>query len=117
MYTVNAREFPLIPANVPGAEDASIQWLVDESRGAPTFAMRRFVVEVGGHTPSHQHPWEHESYILAGKAEIALADETVTVGPDTAIFIPPGDLHQFRSVGDEPLVFLCMVPNGPATER
>jgi len=117
MYTVEARKFPLSPVATPGAEGTSIQWLVDESRGAPTFAMRRFVVEAGGCTPSHQHPWEHVVYILSGEAEIHLADETVTVGPDTGVFIPPDDLHQFRNVGDEPLVFLCLVPNGPATEH
>ncbi len=117
MHFINAREFPTSPVSAPGTECAVIQWLIDESHGAPGFAMRRFVVEAGGCTPSHQHPWEHEAYILAGQAEIILADETVTVGPDTAILIAPDELHQFRSVGDEPLVFLCLVPNGPATEH
>lgn len=117
MYTVDACKCPLSPVTAPGTECAAIQWLVDESHGAPGFAMRRFVVESGGCTPSHEHPWEHVVYILSGEADIVLADETVTVGPDAGVLVAPDELHQFRSVGDEPLVFLCMVPNGPATEH
>ncbi len=117
MYHVNARELPSEPVTAPGAEGVSIQWLVDESQGAPTFAMRRFVVAPGGCTPSHQHPWEHVVYILSGRAEIVLADQTVTVGPDTALLVAPDERHQFRNPGAEPLVFLCLVPNGPATEH
>lgn len=117
MHHINAKQFPASPVTSPGAEGVTIQWLVDESHGAPTFAMRRFIVEPGGCTPSHQHPWEHVVYILSGQAEIVLADETVTVGADTGLLLAPDELHQFRNPGDAPLVFLCLVPNGPATEH
>ena len=30
---------------------------------------------------------------------------------DDVIYVAPDELHQFRNVGDEPLVFLCLVPN------
>ena len=117
MHYVNADELPGTVVDAPGVEGTTIQWLVDESHGAPTFSMRRFTVEPGGCTPLHEHPWEHEAYILAGRAEIVLDDGPVTVGPDTALLLAPNERHQFRSVGEEPLVFLCLVPNGPATQR
>ena len=79
--------------------------------------MRRFVVEPGGHTPSHAHPWEHEVYILRGQGEAVLDDGPVPFAPDNAIFIPPDERHQFRNTGVEPIEMLCLVPNGPATEH
>ena len=116
MYCIAAKDAEISPVETEGAKDVSIQWLIDESRGGPNFAMRRFVVEPGGCTPTHQHAWEHEVYILRGIGEVVLADETVNVAADTAVLIEPDELHQFRNTGVEPLEFLCLVPNGPATE-
>ena len=117
MYCIAARDAETMQVEVEGAKGVTIQWLVDEGRGAPNFAMRRFVVEPAGYTPSHQHPWEHEVYIVRGIGEVVLAAEPVKVAADTAVLVEPGELHSFRNTGVEPLEFLCLVPNGPATER
>jgi len=117
MLIVDVHEFEQAEVEGDAAEGVTIQWLIDESVGAPSFAMRRFVVEPGGHTPSHAHPWEHEVYIVRGQGEAVLDDGPVPFAPDNAIFIPPDERHQFRNTGDEPLEMLCLVPNGPATEH
>ncbi|MCD4651924.1 MAG: cupin, partial [Candidatus Cloacimonetes bacterium] len=47
--------------NVDGADKVKIRWLIAEKDKAANFAMRMFEVEPGGHTPYHQHAWEHEA--------------------------------------------------------
>ena len=54
------------PVNVEGAEGVGIRVLISKDDGAPTFAMRMFELEPGGHTPLHRHPHEHEVEIATG---------------------------------------------------
>lgn len=100
-----------------GAAGVSIKWMLDETAGAPTFSMRRFDIEPGGYTPRHAHPWEHEVYVIAGRGTVWSEGEETPLAPDDAVLIVPNERHQFRAADDEPLVLLCMVPNGPATKR
>jgi mannose-6-phosphate isomerase-like protein (cupin superfamily) len=39
-----------------------------------------------------------------------LGDETVDLNPQDIIYVPGDVVHQFRSIGSEPLGFLCIVP-------
>lgn len=118
MHLVDVETCEIDDVETEGAEGVTIQWLLDEPGcGAPNFAMRRFVVVPGGHTPRHTHDWEHEVYIVRGTGEVVHSQGVSCVAPDTAIFIEPGEVHQFRNTGVEPLEFLCLVPNGPATQH
>lgn len=93
-----------------GAKDVKIQWLIDEKIGR-TFAMRRFVIKKGGHTPLHRHDWEHGVFVLAGEG--ALVDESGKehpLKPGTFAFVEPNELHQFRNKGEEDFIFLCIIP-------
>ncbi len=59
-----------VPANevtMEGAAGCKVRWLIGEGDKAPTFAMREFEVEPGGHTPKHFHDYEHEVYVIEGK--------------------------------------------------
>lgn len=96
--------------NEKDAEGVHIRWLIDDKNGAPTFAMRHFIVEPKGHTPLHSHDWEHEVYILEGKGKIQYEQKEADISKGDAVFIEPNQLHQFRNTGDEPLKFICMVP-------
>ncbi len=98
------------PVADEGAQGVLIQVLINEDRGAPTFAMRHFTVEPGGHTPFHAHDWEHEVYILEGEGEIVGKQGSIPFREGCAVFVPAGELHQFRNTGDRPMRFLCMIP-------
>ncbi|MGQ9730000.1 MAG: cupin domain-containing protein [Candidatus Zipacnadales bacterium] len=100
-----------------GAQGVQIQWLLDEMTGAPHFSMRRFEIAAGGYTPFHQHPWEHEVYILSGRGFVRTEQADYPLQSNDAILVEPQEKHQFRAADDEPLVLLCLVPNGPATAR
>jgi len=115
MYIVNAQEASRSTVTSEGAVDTQVQWLLDESRGAPNFALRRFIVAPGGHTPQHTHDWEHEVYVLRGEGVLVTDEGEVPLGPDRAILISPNEEHQFRCTGAGNLEMLCIVPNGPAT--
>lgn len=116
MKVRNASEVETITVE-EGASGVEIQWMLDEDVGAPNFAMRRFRIESGGHTPFHAHPWEHEVYIMSGQGAVVAEGQEVPLKPDDAVLVAPDEEHQFRATGDGPLVLLCLVPNGPATTR
>ena len=112
MYRVDAYQCEMLPVQAEGAAGVRIQWLLDEMHGAPSFAMRRFVIEPGGNTPYHAHDWEHEIYVLAGRARAFTPETSVEVGPGDVLLIPPDEPHGYECTGDESFVFLCIVPNG-----
>ncbi len=86
------------------------QVLIGPDEG-PNFAMRRFTIDVGGYMPKHTNEVEHEQYVLSGRARIAIGDEEFEVGPGDVVFIPARIPHWYKTVGDEPFVFICVVPN------
>ncbi len=86
------------------------QVLVGPGDGAPTFAIRRFVLSPGGHTPAHAHPFEHGVVVLRGEGVVVTPNGPLPLGEGTAVFVPPGEHHQFRNTGSGPLEFLCVIP-------
>ena len=116
MYRINIDELEPFEVTTDGAEKARMQWLIAEENGAPNFAMRRFILAPGGRTPYHSHPWEHVAYCLCGNGVAVTDDGEVPIRGGDAILVPPDDTHNFVNTGDGPLEFLCLVPNGPATE-
>lgn len=99
-----------VPMEMPGAEGVEMRLMVGRSDGAPTFAMRHFIIEPGGHSPRHQHDYEHEVLVLGGRARVEHDDEFQEIGPGDVVFIEPNKLHQFVNVGDGQFEFICLVP-------
>lgn len=86
------------------------QILISSSEG-PNFAMRKFSIEPGGYMPLHTNSVEHEQYIISGKAEVQIDNEIIIVQQNDAVYIPAGVKHNYRTIGDEPFEFICIVPN------
>lgn len=78
---------------------------------APNFAMRRFIIEPGGEIPNHTNTVEHEQLVLNGRAQIGIKDKVYDVKRNDVVYIPANVPHWYKTVGDEPFEFLCMVPN------
>jgi len=117
MFIINVNEKEASEVTEPGAEKVKIKWLLHKGIGARKFHLRHFVVEPEGHTPFHAHPTDHEVYILKGKALVRGGEQEVKVKPGDAIFIPENELHQFKNVGKEPLVFLCVKGEEPPVKK
>jgi quercetin dioxygenase-like cupin family protein len=79
--------------------------------GAPNFTMRVFEVEPGGSTPHHNHPWEHEVFVLSGEGVVMGKEEESAIGPNSVVFIAPDELHCFINTGSHVLRFICLIPN------
>ncbi|MBB4284518.1 cupin domain-containing protein [Roseospira goensis] len=71
--------------------------------------LRYFEVEAGGHTTLERHQHAHGVMILRGEALCLLGDAVHRVAPYDLVQIPPMTWHQFRTRGDGPMGFLCMV--------
>lgn len=63
---------------VEAAEGLRKGVLIDESDGAPNFAMRRFVLEPGAEVPRHTNEVEHEQYVLEGEYVVGIGDASET---------------------------------------
>jgi quercetin dioxygenase-like cupin family protein len=100
---------PVVPDE--GARGVELRKAIGEAEGAENFIMRVFRVAAGGHTPYHSHDFEHEVYVLRGAGLLNLAGgrkEGFRAGD--AIYVEPGEEHQFENAGDGPLEFICVVP-------
>ena len=110
MKIAKADQIDSKPVDMEGAKDVAMRLLIHEADGAPNFLMRQFNISPGGHTPHHQHDWEHEVYVLAGSGTVVspAGDKPITAGD--CVFVPPGEQHQFVNGNAEELKFLCLIP-------
>lgn len=95
---------------IPGADKVTMRLLLGREDGAPTFAMRHFTVEAGGHSPKHQHNYEHGIYIVGGRGTLEVDGEMREIAAGDSAFVRPNTLHQFRADRGAELQFLCVVP-------
>jgi len=98
------------PLSMEGASGVRMQVMVGREDGAPNFSLRHFAIESGGHTPRHAHDYEHQVYILEGRARVEHDGEHQEVSAGDVLFIEPNRTHQFVNSGDGVLRFLCLVP-------
>ncbi len=103
-------DIPPKPVAMEGAEGVIIREIITAREGAPTFAMRVFEVEPGGHTPLHEHDYEHEIFILEGQGEVTEGQRVYDLNPGSTLLIRSGTPHQFRNPGDSLLRFICLIP-------
>lgn len=111
MKLVSFDKVKLEDVNVEGAVGTKMRWLISAKDNAPNFALRMFEIEPGGNTPFHQHPWEHEAFVLEGEGALVLAGEQKPFKKYDSMLVDPNIHHQFKNTGDTVLKFLCIVPN------
>lgn len=110
MKVIPSRDVPAQPVEDDAARNTTVRWLISRPEGAPNFAMRLFELGPGGSTPLHDHPWEHEVYVIEGEAEIVSEAGPLPVVSGDAVLVLPGERHQFRNTGESSARFLCMIP-------
>ena len=93
-----------------GSEGTKVRWLITKDTGANNFAMRLFEIKPEGHTPLHEHPWEHEVFVLEGEGVIRDKNNEKPFNQNDVLFVPPMEWHQFVNTGSETLKFLCLIP-------
>ncbi len=93
-----------------GANRATRQILIGNEENSPHFHLRYFAVQPGGYTSLDQHAHDHGVYILHGRASLRLGDEEHVINTGDVVYISGNEVHQFFTLGEEPLGFLCIVP-------
>ncbi|MDA3822981.1 MAG: cupin domain-containing protein [Bacteroidales bacterium] len=93
------------------AVGASRQLPLGAADGTPVYSYRVFTVEPGGHTPFHNHPYEHMNYVIEGEGALVNSEgvETPIKAGDFAL-VNPDEKHQYRNKGDKPFNLMCGVP-------
>lgn len=99
-----------MPMAMDGVKGVSMRMMVGRADGAPNFAMRQFTVEPGGHTPRHDHNYEHEVLILEGNGTVEEDGTLHDISAGDVLFVQPNVTHQFVNTGTSPLKFICLVP-------
>ena len=111
MIIKNMEEVESDSVEMEGVKNTYIQWLYSKEDGAPNFSMRRFRIGPGGKIPLHDHPWEHEIFILEGTGRVFTDVNEVVVKAGDVLFVPGEEPHGYTNEGDSDLIFLCMIPN------
>ena len=71
--------------------------------------LRYFEVAPGGYSTLERHQHTHGVMILRGEADVLVGGEVRAVKTHDLVRIPPMTWHQFRTKGETPMGFLCMV--------
>ena len=80
----------------------------------PELSLLEFQVRPGGGVQPHIHKRHSDSfYVLEGEVEFHVGDEVVHGAPGAYVLAPPGVVHFFRNVSDEPARMLNLhTPGG-----
>jgi mannose-6-phosphate isomerase-like protein (cupin superfamily) len=75
----------------------------------PNHSLARIVIPPGKSSALHYHKISQETYfVLQGKGELQVGDESVTVSAGQACYIPAGLTHKISNQSQEDLVFLAV---------
>ncbi len=74
------------------------------------YVARHFTVAPGTETPFHTHEWPHYILFQSGQCTAEIDGELYDLGKDCWAHVPPGAEHFIKNTGNEPLVFICIVP-------
>lgn len=96
----------------PPAKGVTGRVVIGKMDGAVHFCMRVFELAPGGHTPFHVHEWEHEIFVHRGNGVVFRQGEWIQVSQGSVVYIPGNEEHQMKNAGEEPFVFVCLVPSG-----
>ncbi|MGH3111082.1 MAG: cupin domain-containing protein [Gaiellaceae bacterium] len=107
------------PLPVEGIEEATagltIRRLISEVDGATEFTMDVFEIEPDGHSAFHDHPWEHQIFVLSGEGTLVGSEGPIPFKQGDVIFIAPDEPHQFVNDGEVLVEFVCLIPKAALT--
>ena len=98
-------------AEEPVGEGKTIRWVIGQPDGAPNFAMRVIEFQPGAVFETHEHPYEHEIFVLEGEGVVEAPEGEIPMRPGTALYVPPDEPHGYRNTGAGVLRFICVIPH------
>ena len=89
-----------------------VRTVISANDGAPfTMRINAILAKDASHEP-HSHPWAHEVFVFSGQGTGFTADgEEISLKPGNVVYVPANEPHGWANTGDEPLRFVCCIPN------
>lgn len=112
MKICNLETIEKLSVNMEGAKKLYKQILISKADGSPTFSLRVFTIEPDGHTPFHEHAFEHLNYAIDGIGAIVNknGEEAEFKKGDFALVLPE-EKHQYKNKSQsQPFIMICAVP-------
>jgi len=111
MHISSLEKAKKIKPDMEGVKGVYKQIPISREDGAPTFSFRVFTIEPGGHTPLHNHPFEHLNYIIEGNGIVIVENQEHELKKGDFALILPGERHQYRNTStNEFMIMICAVP-------
>ncbi len=111
MHITRLEDVKKIKPDMEGAQGVYKQIPISRDNGTPTFSLRVFTIEPGGHTPLHSHPFEHLNYVIEGRGIVVSGDQKHELNKGDFVLVLPGETHQYRNTSkDKPMLVICAVP-------
>jgi quercetin dioxygenase-like cupin family protein len=111
MYITRLNRVAKTTSTLEGAKGVHKQIPLSRRDGVPTFSFRVFTIEPRGHTPSHQHEFEHMNYVIEGEGTLVSEDREHELREGDFALILAGEKHQFRNSSEnQNLIIICAVP-------
>ena len=73
------------------------------------YSLAEFTLEPGKKSKLHKMKSSEIYYILEGKGDLKINDETYQVKKDDSVYVPPNSKQVIGNTGSENLRFLCIV--------
>jgi quercetin dioxygenase-like cupin family protein len=86
----------------------TIKELTPHEIGIPNLNIKLFEIHPNGYSPLHQHPELHRLFITSGKGTLSDGQKTVPIQSGDIVYIEANEPHQLKTVGTEPLKFICL---------
>ncbi|MCG3148958.1 MAG: hypothetical protein PCFJNLEI_02410 [Verrucomicrobiae bacterium] len=110
MKITNVNDVPAEKVEMEGVKNCTYRVALSARDGEMSMAMRFFEVAPGGHTPLHQHGYEHEILIMEGAGTVWRAGQELPLQAGDVLYIPADEKHQFKNAGQQAFKFMCLIP-------
>jgi quercetin dioxygenase-like cupin family protein len=74
------------------------------------YALRMVEINPGGHSPHHNHDYEHENFVVEGTGRVFMDGRWHDLKPGDVVFVPANMEHEYANAGDTTFKFLCGIP-------
>jgi quercetin dioxygenase-like cupin family protein len=88
----------------------TIRRVISEVDGAEATVMDIFEIAPGGQSPYHDHPWDHQVYVISGRGWCRDENGRHEFRAGDVIYVKPGEPHGFGNSGAEPVKLVCVIP-------
>lgn len=97
--------------SIQGAEGTSIKQFFHPHNTLQGigYSLAQFTLEPGKKSKLHKMRSSEIYYILEGKANLRIEDQTIELEKDDSAYVPPNSKQNMENVGSGDLRFLCIV--------